>query len=378
VTGSEHAPAAGTYRYGASSTGSAARAVRSGGPVRAMPHRWPSTDLLTLRLSTDRFGDLDIGSLLRVHGTIAFIVVQGGAIVLETGATNARHLCYSVTKSVTGLLAELVIEDGALARTDRVDAVVPELRTSALGTATVGDLCDMTAAIDYVEDYDAPAADGTGPAMDFGDYLWAIGAGSNERSWQASIRTFLARLGSTPTAHGERFAYATPVTDALAWAIERATGVGYVEHVEHAVWGHVGAEDDAAMSTDPVGVARAGGGLSVTTRDLARFGLWLVERRPGVVARIREETTEGHRARFSAGVYGYLEGFGYRSQWWIPPGGGTSLMASGIFGQLLWVDPAADLVIAAHCQDEVADVAARDVEQVALCRVLTRELTGVT
>ena len=72
--------------------------------------------------------------------------------------------------------------------------------------------------------------------------------------------------------HGERFAYKTVNTDALAWVIRQVSGQVRSANCCASALARLGAEQDAYFIVDPTGVEFAGGGLNLTLRDLARFG----------------------------------------------------------------------------------------------------------
>ena len=73
--------------------------------------------------------------------------------------------------------------------------------------------------------------------------------------------------------------------------------------------------------------------------------------------------------------YGYLTGYTYRDQWWLPGGPGRPLSAWGIHGQVLWIEPDAGIVIATHCGGPDASDQRRDLEQDALCRAIVEAST---
>ena len=56
----------------------------------------------------------------------------------------------------------------------------------------------------------------------------------------------------------------------------------------------------------------------------------------------------------------------------MPGGESRPLSAWGIHGQLLWVDPDAQLVVACHSGGPHPDHQRRDLEHDAMCRALTR------
>jgi CubicO group peptidase (beta-lactamase class C family) len=246
--------------------------------------------------------------------------------------------------------------------------MIPELADSGFADATAGDVMDMTVSISYTEEYD-PTGDTPDTDFAFADYLEAL----TDRG-DGALRALLARLPKGPRDHGEAFAYATPVTDVLAWLLERAGRAPYVEQLRTRLWARIGAEHDAHIATTPDGTPLAGGGLAMTTRDLARAGIALGDETvvpPGVLRSIR---TLGDPDVFRrGGHYDYLLGYSYRDQWWLPAGAGQPLSAWGIFGQLLWIDPDAGMVVALHSGGPDASNERRDLEHDALCRLFVEQ-----
>jgi hypothetical protein len=264
-----------------------------------------------------------------------------------------------------------------------VTTLIPELADSGFATATVAEIADMTASIAYDEDYtDAGDAPTGGRTTGFADYMVALGlvppGPDLAPDTPRSIRALLARIAPGAGPHGRAFAYATPTADVLGWIVERAFGAPYAEVLQDRIWARIGAEHDAVLSLDPAGVALTGGGLGMTTRDLARFGLVFTgcgsdEGDPVVPAAVTEQIRRGGEPdAFSLDDhYAYLTGYTYRDQWWLPGGPSRPISAWGIHGQMLWVDPDAELVIASHGGGPHASDERRDLEQDALCRALT-------
>ena len=95
----------------------------------------------------------------------------------------------------------------------------------------------------------------------------------------------------------------------------------------------------------------AGGGLSSTLRDQARFGemIRLGGKFNGqqivpesVIADIR---SGGNKDYFAAAGYKALPNWSYRSQWWVNHNAGGAFSARGVLGQAIYVDPKAEMVI---------------------------------
>jgi CubicO group peptidase (beta-lactamase class C family) len=353
----------------------ASLAVPAGGPVRPLPPAGLDPEPITH--AALRTGGTVEDTLLR-HRAVSLVVCHRGRLAYEWVRPGAgpprRHVCYSVTKSFTGTLAALAVHDGVLDRSALVGDLVPELAATGVGSATVGQVADMTASIAYGEDYlDAGKGPSAGTTFGWGDYIAALGPDGPGPS--GGPRGLLTRIGPGPRPHGWAFGYATPLTDALGWVLERARGRPYADLLHDTIWRHVGAEQDAALALAPDGTPVLGAGLSMTTRDLARAGqLWAEGRFPRPVV---ESMRGGDTAAFErGGHYAYLSGYAYRDQWWLPGGPRRPLSAWGIYGQLLWVEPDDDLVIALHSDGPDASDRERDLAHDALCRMISALAAG--
>ena len=127
----------------------------------------------------------------------------------------------------------------------------------------------------------------------------------------------------------------------------------------------MGAEYDAEVTVDRSGNAMADGGFSVTLRDLARLGqLWLqggrlLERQivPGDWVSDTRFADDACRRAFLASPEAAralcppldqaCRPLGhYRNQWWVLDPGRGVLLAAGIYGQYLYVDVSAGVVLA--------------------------------
>ena len=344
------------------------------GAARALPAlELDPAPIRELTVRTGAYGATTTREILERFECRSLVVLHHGRLAYEWYATErdatAPHASFSVTKSFTGTLAALAVRDGTLDRTARVRDLIPELADTGFAIATVGNVADMAVAIAYSEDYEDADASETA-TFGFGDYLAALTGET-----PGEIRGLLARMQTGTTEHGDAFAYATPVTDVLAWLLERASGTAYVDLLRDRIWSHVGAEHHAILTTTPDGTPIAGGGLSLTTRDLARAGLAFTDANV-----VPSEVLESIRANGDpevfrrGGHYDYLRGYSYRDQWWLPGTPTRPLSAWGIFGQLLWIEPDAELVIACHAGGPDASNERRDLEQDALCRALLEHL----
>ena len=290
---------------------------------------------------------------LAANYTDGIVVLHRGRIVYEryrgAGGPDNQHVLFSVTKSLVGTLAETLIAEGRLDPARSVASYVPELGASGYGDASVRQVMDMRTSVAFNEAYagngkDLP--DMTRLSMANGGALPAAGY-----SGPTTLTGFLAGIGKVPgTPHGGDFVYRTPNTDVLAWVLHRVTGQSVAAQIEARYWSKMGMEQPADIQVDRIGTAFAGGGMSASLRDLARFGEMI--RRGGrwngqqivPTAAIRAIKTPGDVQAFAAARYPGLDGGSYASQWWHRASGQT--MAVGIHGQGIYIDPAAEMVIA--------------------------------
>ena len=338
----------------------------------------PGPGVLTDMRLVDRDGT-GISALahMRRSYTDQLVVMREGAVVAEWLAGNADparpHLLFSISKSVTGILAGIAAGEGTLDPDAPVARYVPSMSASAAyGKARVRDLLDMTVDLDFDEEYldDGGAFDRYRRAM-----LW------NPERPDASAETmegFLSSLGACGHGHGHRFYYASPNTDLLGLVVERATGTRYHRYLADRLWTPMGAKGAAHVTVDRAGTARAAGGLCVTTRDLARFGQLVMDggrARDGsqVVPRgwIDDIHANGSRQAWVDGNFADMFADGrYRSCWYEVGDGRGSFAAVGIHGQWLWADPTAGVVIAkSACRPAPSDDAETALEIMMLSQI---------
>jgi CubicO group peptidase (beta-lactamase class C family) len=265
-----------------------------------------------------------------------------------------RHIVFSVTKSFTGLLAEMLIEEGFLDDRRLVSDYIPELGRSAYADSTVRHVLDMEVGIDFSEVYDDPQSD-------IRQFAYASGmrAVPDGTTAHRSLYEYLPTLRKQGE-HGLDFHYVTANSEVLGWAIERVTESPIARLFGERVYEHIGAERDAFYMTDPRGKAVAGGGMCVTAPDMLRLalvvandGVWNGTRI--VPQRVIERLKAGGTPR--PGLWGN-EGGGddcsYRSQWYsFHPG--RMLYAMGIHGQSIFISTEHDSAMVVQSSAPVAD-----------------------
>lgn len=287
---------------------------------------------------------------LAANFTDGILVLHRGRVVYERyfGVLDpaTQHLAFSVTKSFVATIAGIVAAEGTLDDRATVASYLPELKHGGFADATIAHLLDMTTGVKYTEDY-----------VDDKAGIWALARAGNFRPRPADYRgpgSFYEYLQTVEKdyGHGERFAYKTANTDVLAWVLRRATGKTISALMFDYFWSKLGVEQDAYFTIDTTGVEFAGAGLNLTLRDLARFGemMRLGGRYNGhqiVPAPVIDDIRAGgNREQFAGAGYTQLPGWSYRRMWWVSHNDHGAFAARGIHGQAVYVDPAAEMVVA--------------------------------
>ena len=271
----------------------------------------------------------DVDAFMAAQNAAGLIVLQDGKVRLERyarGYSNAgRWTSFSVAKSFTSVLVGAAIKDGYIKSTDEpVTQYIPELAGSGYDGVTIHQLLTMTSGVKWNEDYTDPRSD--------------------------VARMFLepVPVGEDPTVHymrklpresapGSKWVYKTGETNLIGVLVMRATGKPLATYLSEKLWKPYGMERDAFWMVDPSGHEVSGCCLSVSLRDYARLGQFVLEGGKGIVP--ADWIARSTRAQADIGVPGY--GYGY--QWWTYPNGRYG--AQGIFGQTIRVDPKTRTVI---------------------------------
>lgn len=333
-------------------------AVRRGpGAAATLPYALRD-DLDAVVFTTQDGQTMTWGQSVDVNFTDGLIVLHRGQVVYETyrGALEPHipHLAMSVTKSFVGLLAATLVHEGVLDPGATVVTWLPEMAGTAYADATLRQVMDMTIGVDYSEVYTDPKA---------GVAAYAAAAGLRatlpDESGPGCIVDFLRTLAKQGQ-HGQAFAYKTCNTEVLSWIVQRVVGAPLAQQLSERIWQRIGAEEDAYLLVDPIGMAVGGAALNTTLRDLARFGEMM--RQGGafngqqiVPAAVVADIAGGaDRDHFAKAGYVTLPGWSYRSQWWVSHNRFGAYSARGIHGQACYVAPGAEMVIARYASHPTA------------------------
>lgn len=337
--------------------------VPRAGPILQMPLD-PNPAIGRYVVKTDGGRDVTLDQLLSDGPFDGLLVVHRGRIVYERYPRmrpEDKHLMFSVTKALVGT-AVAILEDRGQLRVDRpIGELIAELQGTAWDKVSVRDVLEMASGIEGAETgadaysdprhkhYQLEASLGFLPKTDS-----MPEAVQREETYQ-----YLSTLGRVRPP-GSRWVYTSANTVVLGWLLERVTGKTLAEVLSDEIWSHIGAEGDALMAVNRNGIAVAHAGMTATLRDLARFGL-LFAHRDGAGEGERVISDHVLRRIIDGGRPQILEP-GSHPAWlthvayqWDGVTDKGDFFKGGFAGQLLYVAPRKDVVIAYFGTNESLD-----------------------
>ncbi len=302
------------------------RTIHAGG--RPHPLAGAPLDLSAVSYEIDD-GRYSLDDFVRETRVAGMIVVKDDRVRYERyelgNDASSLWVSYSIAKSVVSLLYGAALADGFIASLDEpVTRYLPRLAGGAYDGVTIEQLLQMSSGVAWNEDYEDREADVS--------------------QAPTAILPFIDYMRALPTAAppGTVFNYSTGETDLAGAVLRAAIGNNLSTYLTHRIWRPFGMAADANwLLGEPGGVEFGGYCISATLRDYARLGILALN--GGRTADGRELLPADWMARSISPADTY-PGYGYL--WWLRPGGDYA--AIGIFGQLIWIDPGSNSVIAIH------------------------------
>ena len=241
-----------------------------------------------------------LDSILEATNTAAFLVVRNDSIIYEryfNGFDSSTLLpTNSMTKSFTGTLAGIAIDEGILHLTDPITKYLPELekRDPRFGRITINHLLDMRAGFRYNEG-----------EYDLKDPSIRVGLSRNLEKQVLKVE-----IAEPPG----RFRYQSICTQLLGLILERVTRKPLQQYFSEKLWNPIGAVQGASWNIDSRKHRQVmiSAGFNATARDMAKLGrLYLHKGRAGGKQIINREWVAT-----VANVDTMVKYEGYKYQWW--------------------------------------------------------------
>ncbi|MFU2028493.1 6-aminohexanoate hydrolase [Bacillus wiedmannii] len=296
-----------------------------------------------------RFGNTTpLKKLLDDNKTDAFVVVHNGQLVYEryfNGYNESEpHGMASLAKVFTGAIIQSLAEENRIDLEKTADAYIKELKNTPFGNATLQQLMDMQVSVEYpTHGYEHPALENQDAQLYLASNILPRG-----KNYDGPMKIYdMLREAEETATPGSDFSYDNGSAETLAWVIRTITGKSLAENVSERIWSQIGMEENAYYVTDETKVEQASAGLNATARDMARFGQLLLNNGeyngkqilPSTITEDIKNVQEGELA------VGPGASISYHNQWWIPHNEQGAFEVLGSYGQTLYIDPKANMVI---------------------------------
>jgi CubicO group peptidase (beta-lactamase class C family) len=307
-------------------------------PVSPLTYAYePKLD--SLRFPDKQGHSISLMDYLLRENVDGFMVMKDGKVLYEryigSFGEHDHHLWMSTTKSLTGLLAEILIQKGTIDPEKTAASYLPYLRGTVYGNAKIRHHLNME--LNIREEVSTKAA--ALPAESFsGPFLEVVKNSA----------------GVTQTGdNGNLFFYTNSEPQTVGAVMTAVTGKRWNALVEELIWSRLGAEHDGYVIADKHGQAMSAGGFNSSMRDIARF-LEMIRQRGQyngqqiVPASVIDTLMSLHdnRELFARGNVGPKRaGMSYRNYWYQVNDGDSSLELIGIFGQHHHINPRRGITI---------------------------------
>ena len=291
--------------------------------------RWGITirapEVRTLRKEIEyRIGDLEsVRRLTNAEMFCALVVTtRDGKIAYEKYAPDFSpdqlHCLQSISKTTAALMMGKLAEEGCIDLSRSVGQYLPEIG-SGYAEATIQQVLDMDVINNFTEDYSDPYSTVYLSEAAMG---WRCAPAGREAP---TMREFLTGITSDDIRNpGGECHYKSANTDVLGWVIERVSGRSLRDHLVD-IAEAAGIEHVMFMSTDREFTPILSGGIALTARDLARYGMLFLTGGAGVGGAVVGSKAFLDAARANRGTK-RPDGFHYSNQLvsngrWVGHGG---------------------------------------------------------
>ena len=270
--------------------------------------------------------------------THALVVKHQGSVIYEWYGpdhdASSTLISWSIAKSITHALVGIAVHDSLLTLEDT--HLRPEWVDDMRSRISLDHLLQMTSGLEWVEDYIDDAVSDV-ITMLFG-----------ESDFVGDHAGFAASKSCTQEP-GSSWVYSSGTTNIVAWVLARALGAApgdasvITNFMSQRLFAPL-AMHSVTSRCDATGTFVGSSYVYATAQDFVRFGeLYLAD---GIVngRRVLPEGWVDSARQLTA--FDPDMGMSYGRHWWMWPTDADSLIAHGYLGQILWVSPRRDLVIA--------------------------------
>ena len=280
--------------------------------------------------------------------TDGFLVLHKGKIIVEKYFGNmtktSSHNWFSVSKSLTGLTANILAAEGKIDLEKPIIHYLPELKGTAWDGPTIQKAMNMTVNIKFDEAYNDPSSD----AYKFARASHFVEIPNLPTEFDNVLDYFkTVKKGKN---HDELFHYVSLNTEVIGMIISKVTGKQPSVVMSEKVWSKMGAEQDGFVVRDPNGYEMVSAAINSNLRDAGRLGQLMLNdgyhNGQQIVPKSVVQTIKkgGNIEKFKDSKRGKLfKNYSYINQWWHTDK--AAFFAKGLFGQWIYIDPVTETVI---------------------------------
>ncbi len=316
----------------------------------------PSNQLLGKKIFIDKTGaEMTLEDLFKVHFARGMILIQDDKVLYEKYfdgfGPHKQHIWFSMSKSLASAALGILVEQGKIDVKKSPAHYIPELKNSGFERVTIQNLLDMATSIDFKETYTDMTSDFAlkyAVAMNMG---WLPGArdAQPESTEIYGVHDFLSKYikPNKELEPGTDFDYNSSNADVIGWLISRVSGQPYERFISEQIWSKLGMEHDAYFTVDRAFMPVVTGGMNSTLRDAARFALMIknegkvnnkqlipsawINSALNIDERLKSHMTKNPK-------YGEESWQAYHNMWWILDSEKGEFCATGIHGQVIYIN----------------------------------------
>ena len=323
----------------------------------------PSNQALGKKIFIDKTGaEMTLEDLFKVHFARGMILIQDDKVLYEKYfdgfGPHKQHIWFSMSKSLASAALGILVEQGKIDVKKSPAHYIPELKNSGFERVTIQNLLDMATSIDFKETYTDMTSDFAlkyAVAMNMG---WLPGArdAQPESTEIYGVHDFLSKYikPNKELEPGTDFDYNSSNADAIGWLISRVSGQPYEQFISEQIWSKLGMEHDAYFTVDRAFMPVVTGGMNSTLRDAARFALMIRDEGrvknkqliPSEWINSALNIDEKLKSHMTANPkYGEESWEAYHNMWWILDGEKGEFCATGIHGQVIYINRSKNTVM---------------------------------
>ena len=335
--------------------------VPRGGDIAELSQ--PSNQALGKKIFIDKTGaEMTLEDLFKVHFARGVILIQDDKVLYEKYfdgfGPHKQHIWFSMSKSLASAALGILVEQGKIDVKKSPAHYIPELKNSGFERVTIQNLLDMATSIDFKETYTDMTSDFAlkyAVAMNMG---WLPGArdAQPESTEIYGVHDFLSKYikPNKELEPGTDFDYNSSNADVIGWLISRVSGQPYEQFISEQIWSKLGMEHDAYFTVDRAFMPVVTGGMNSTLRDAARFALMIRDEGrvknkqliPSEWINSALNIDEKLKSHMTANPkYGEESWEAYHNMWWILDSEKGEFCATGIHGQVIYINRSKNTVM---------------------------------